>query len=146
MDKLTCFKKLQAIKHVAIAVNGKPAPHVAFLDIMKVDKNGLYFMTSKNGRGLYNMLNENQSISLVAKSEGSFFHSQMFQLTGKIRNIGKDLVDQLLDENDYLKKIYPDNDKEKRRIIDVFQIYEGELTYQDFSKTPAEKVSFSFKG
>lgn len=142
MNYLPYFKKLADIKHVVVATNNQPSPAVAFIDVMDVNESGIYFMTSKNGRNLYSMLNDNDHVSLIAKSEGDFFHSKMFQIQGTIKNIGKEKVNELLDKNIYLKKLYPDYDLQKRQIIDVFKVEHGNVAYQDFAT--GEKVNFTF--
>ena len=68
----------------------------------------------------------------------------MITLQGRVRNIGKARIDDLMDANPYMKKLYPDDQKEKRQIIDVFQVYCGEGVYQDFSVSPPGKIPFQF--
>ena len=127
-------------------IDSKGRPVTAFMDVMLADESGIYFLTSNNGRELYHNLNNSEYISLCGKTDGDYFHSKMITVKGKIRNIGKSRVDELLDRNDYLKKLYPDSEKEKRQILDVFHVYSGQLTYQEFATVPPTKTEFSFGG
>lgn len=119
-------------------------PSSAYLDVMFADENSVYFMTSNNGRKLYQMLDNSDYISICGKTEGDYFHTKMVSLQGRIRNIGKSRIDEMMDANPYMKKLYPDDQMEKRRIIDVFQVYSGEGTYQDFSLSPSQRIVFQF--
>lgn len=119
-------------------------PSSAFLDVMFAEENAVYFMTSDNGRKLYHLLNSSDYISICGKTEGDYFHAKMITMQGRVRNIGKARVDELIDANPYMKKLYPDEQKEKRSIIDVFQVYEGYGSYQDFGVTPPEQTEFQF--
>lgn len=125
-------------------IDSKGHPSSAFLDVMLAEDDSIYFMTSNNGRKLYQMLNDSDYISICGKTEGDYFHSKMITLQGRIRNIGKARIDDLMDANPYMKKLYPDDQKEKRQIIDVFQVYCGEGVYQDFSVSSAERIPFQF--
>jgi len=111
---------------------------------MFADQNAVYFMTSDNGRKLYHLLNNSDFVSICGKTEGDYFHAKMITLQGKIRNIGKSRVDELIDANPYMKKLYPDDKKDKRSIIDVFQVYKGVGSYQDFGVMPPEQIRFQF--
>ena len=106
-------------------IDSEGHPSSAFLDVMFAEENAVYFMTSDNGRKLYHLLNSSDYISICGKTEGDYFHAKMITMQGRVRNIGKARVDELIDANPYMKKLYPDEQKEKRRIIDVFQVYEG---------------------
>ncbi len=125
-------------------IDSEGHPSSAFLDVMFAEKDAVYFMTSDNGRKLYHLLNSSNYISICGKTEGDFFHAKMITIQGRVRNIGKARVDELIDANPYMKKLYPDEQKEKRRIIDVFQVYEGYGSYQDFSVPPPEQTKFQF--
>ena len=62
-----------------------------------------------------------------------------------VRNIGKERIDALINENPYMKNLYPDHNLERRKIIDVFHVYEGSGTYQEFSidRPVCETISFT---
>ena len=119
-------------------------PISAYMDVMLADASGVYFLTSNNGRNLYHDLNRSRVVSVCGKTDGDYFHAKMVSLKGKIRNIGKDRVDELIERNPYMKKLYPDEQPDRRKILDVFQIYEGKGTFQEFSANPPIKVNFVF--
>lgn len=146
MDTATILSILHNEIHSVVVgmTDSKGHPVSVFLDVMFVEENAIYFMTSDNGRTLYHLLNNSDYISICGKTEGDFFHSKMITIQGRVRNIGKDRVNELIDANPYMKKLYPDDQKEKRCIIDVFQVYEGHGSYQDFSATPVKQSKFQF--
>lgn len=86
-------------------------PSSAFLDVIFAEENAVYFMTSDNGRKLYHLLNSSDYISICGKTEGDFFHAKMISMQGRVRNIGKARVDELIDANPYMKKLYPDDQR-----------------------------------
>lgn len=132
------------IHSVVLAINDEHGhPATAFMDVMLTDKNGIYFMTSR-GKDIYARMNNNEYVALSGMVGTDFFNSKMISVRGKIRNIGNARVIELFEANPYMYKIYPTENG--REVIDVFQIYEGEGEYIDFSTTPPVRTSFSFGG
>jgi uncharacterized pyridoxamine 5'-phosphate oxidase family protein len=80
-------------------IDSEGHPSSAFLDVMLAEKDAVYFMTSDNGRKLYHLLNSSDYISICGKTEGDFFHAKMITIQGRVRNIGKARVDELIDAN-----------------------------------------------
>ena len=144
--KDSVFKVLEKEIHSVVVgmIDAQGRPVTAFMDVMLADESGIYFLTSDNGRELYHNLNNSEYISLCGKTDGDYFHSKMITVKGRVKNIGKSRVDELLDRNDYLKKLYPDSEKEKRQILDVFHVYAGQVTYQEFATVPPTKTTFIF--
>lgn len=136
------YKEIHSV--VVGMIDSEGHPSSAYLDVMLADDDSIFFMTSNNGRKLIKMLNNSDYISICGKTEGDFFHSKMITIQGRIRNIGKARIDDLMDANPYMKELYPDDQKEKRQIIDVFQVYCGVGVYQDLSVSPAERIPFQF--
>lgn len=60
---------------------------------------------------------------------------------GKVRNIGKEKLDEIFEKNLYMAEIYPE--KESRMALEVFQVYEGQGEYFDLSTKPITRGSFS---
>ena len=135
-------KEIHSVVVSMVDADGRPVS--AFMDVMLADESGIYFLTSDNGRDLYRNLNSSKYVSLCGKTDGDYYHSKMVTVRGKVRNIGKSRVDELLDRNEYLKKLYPDEAKGKRQILDVFRVYAAHGTYQEFATVPPMKAVFSF--
>ena len=142
----TVFSVLEKEIHSVVVgmIDAEGRPVTSFMDVMLADESGIYFLTSNNGRELYRNLNNSEYLSICGKTDGDYFHSKMITVKGKVRNIGKARADELLDRNAYLKRLYPDDAKEKRQILDVFQVYAGRITYQEFATVPPKKLELSF--
>ena len=107
-------------------------PFTAYMDIMRADETGIYVSTSK-GKDLYRYLNTCGYVSISGMRGGDFFHSQMITFNGRIENIGPDLWEELLADNDYLYRIFPKGTDTEH---DVFRIHDGTGDFQDFSVMP----------
>lgn len=78
-----------------------PSPQARVIDMMLLDDKGVYFLTAK-GKAFYAQLMEQGYIALsAAKGKVSI------SLRGKIRNIGKEKLDEIFDKNTYMQSIYP---------------------------------------
>ncbi|MBU3198369.1 hypothetical protein LL037_21750 [Clostridium estertheticum] len=100
-------------------------------------------MTSR-GKDIYARMNNNEYAALSVMVGNDFFNSKMISVRGKIRNIGNARIMELFEANPYMYKIYPTENGQE--VIAVFQIYEGDDEYIDFSTTPPPRDSFSFGG
>lgn len=69
--------------------------------MMLLDDKGIYFLTAK-GKAFYAQLMEQGYIALSA-AKGKVSVS----LRGKIRNIGKEKLDEIFEKNTYMQSIYP---------------------------------------
>ena len=97
----TLYSEIHSVVVGMIDPEGHPSS--AFLDVMFAEEDAVYFMTSDNGRNLYHLLNSSDYISICGKTEGDFFHAKMITIQGRVRNIGKARVDELIDANPYMK-------------------------------------------
>ncbi len=102
--------------------NNKPITRV--IDMMLYDENGLYFLTAK-GKEFYKQLMEQEYMSLSCIKD-----KKSISLSGSIRNIGHEKLDEIFDKNEYMKSIYPDDSRE---VLEVFQIYKAQGQYFDIS-------------
>lgn len=147
MNLKECMNVLQKDIHSVVVsmIDEKGHPVSAYLVVMHADETGIYFLTSNNGRSLYHHLNDSDYISICGKTDGDDFHTKMINIQGRVRNIGKERIDALINENPYMKNLYPDHNLERRKIIDVFHVYEGSGTYQEFSidRPVCEAISFT---
>ena len=49
---------------------------------------------------------------------------QVIRITGKVREIGKQRLEDLLEGNPYVEQVYPE--ESERKGVQVFQLYEGD--------------------
>ena len=128
------------IHSIAIAtLDDEGRPFTAFMDVLRADETGIYLSTSRY-KELYRCLNGHEYVALTGMCGGDFFHSKMGTFRGRIENIGPDLWEELLADNDYLYRIFPKGEDKEH---DVFRIHDGAGDYQDFAVMPFVKEDFA---
>ncbi len=105
-----------------IGADGHPQTRV--IDMTLMDEKGVYFLTAK-GKAFYAQLMEQGYIALSA-AKGKVSVS----LRGKIRNIGKEKLEEIFEKNTYMQSIYP---SDTRDALEVFCLYKAEGEYFDIS-------------
>lgn len=145
MEKTEIFGFLQKQIHTVIIAtndeNGQPV--TCAIDLMDYDENGLYFLTAK-GKQFYRRLKSNGYLSLTGLKGESTMSCLAVSVRGKVKEIGADRLQRLLDKNPYMYEIYPT--EQSRSALTVFCLYEGSGEWFDLSKKPIECFTFSFGG
>lgn len=118
--------------------NGLPQTRV--IDIMLVDDDSIYFITAK-GKEFYHQLMKQKyvSISGICGGVGSL-NKKSISLRGKVKSIGQNLLNEVFEENPYMKEIYPK--VESRSALEVFKLYEGKGEFFDLSVKPINRSTF----
>lgn len=126
MKDIVYLKKLvEEIHSATVATVGADGhPQTRVIDMMLWDENGVYFLTAK-GKEFYSQIMDQEFIAVSATKD-----KISISLRGKVKNIGKDKLDEIFEKNDYMKKIYPG---ETRLSLEVFCLYEAEGEYFDIS-------------
>lgn len=115
-------------------------PSARVIDIMLVDDDGLYFITAK-GKAFYRQLMEKKFVAVSGMTDGnSSMDRKAVSLRGKVRNIGRERLEEVFVENPYMNEIYPSI--ESRNVLEVFQMYEGQGEYFDLSVKPIYRDIF----
>lgn len=109
---------------VVATVDKDGRPVTRCIDMMLYDESGVYFLTAK-GKNFYAELIKQKYISLSAVQG-----KRCISLSGKVRNIGSEKLDEIFEKNPYMKKIYPAG---TRDALEVFKIYEAEGNFFDIS-------------
>lgn len=145
MNKTEIFDFLQEQIHtVIIATNDEQGlPVTCAIDIMDHDEKGLYFLTAK-GKHFYKRLKANGYLSLTGIHGENTMSCIAVSVCGKVKEIGFERLQRLLDKNPYMYEIYPT--EQSREALTVFCLYEGNGEWFDLSKKPIERFSFSFGG
>ena len=145
MEKTEIFRFLQEQIHpVIIATNDEDGqPVTCAIDLMDYDENGLYFLTAK-GKQFYRRLKANGYLSLTGLKGESTMSCLAVSICGKVKEIGSEHLQRLLDKNPYMYEIY--TTEQSRSALTVFCIYEGNGEWFDLSKKPIERFTFSFGG
>lgn len=128
---------------VAATVDGEGLPEARVIDIMLYDEGGIYILTAK-GKRFYDSLTAKGYIALSGFKGEDTMKSVAVSVSGKVTEVGYELVERVFEENPYMAKIYPT--PESRRALTVFKVYCGKAEYFDLSKKPIERYSFSFGG
>jgi uncharacterized pyridoxamine 5'-phosphate oxidase family protein/Pyruvate/2-oxoacid:ferredoxin oxidoreductase delta subunit len=111
---------------------------------MLYDDDGLYFITAK-GKLFYQQLMDKSYISLSGMTSGTDSMKKIsISISGPVRNIGTEKLDEIFNENTYMADIYPT--LKSRTALEVFCIYKGQGEYFDLSITPITRGSFAFGG
>lgn len=145
MKSTEVFKYLQEQIHTAVIATNEESgkPVTCAVDIMDYDENGLYFLTAK-GKNFYKRLKSTGYLSLTGIKGESTMSCVAVSVYGKVKEIGKERLQRLLDKNPYMYEIYPT--EQSRSALTVFCVYQGNGELFDLSKKPIERFSFTFGG
>lgn len=146
-EKVTSYFKIlvEEIHSVVIAtVDGKNSPTTRVIDLMLYDQNGIYFLTAK-GKNFYKQLMKRPYVSLSGlKGSASSMTKKAFSLSGKVKNVGSEKIEDIFSKNPYMAEIYPS--VESRSALEVFCLYQGDGEFFDLTTTPITRGHFSFGG
>ena len=126
---------------VAATTDKDGLPVTCAVDMMDADESGLYFLTAR-GKGFYTRLKENGYMALTGMKGEDTMSCIAISVCGKVKELGSDLLPRPLEENPYMREIYPT--QESQKALTVFQLYEGRGEWFDLSQKPIERFSFSF--
>ncbi|WP_298364343.1 4Fe-4S binding protein [uncultured Lutibacter sp.] len=136
---------VEEIHSVVIATtdeNGLPCTRV--IDMMMHDDDAVYFLTAK-GKAFYKQLMEKPYVSLSGLTTGNgTMDKKSISISGAIRNIGSEKLEEIFEKNPYMATIYPSD--ESRTALEVFCLYKGQGAYFDLSTKPITRGSFSLGG
>ena len=142
-DYLKILKEqIHSAVFATIDENGLPDARV--IDIMLVDSDSLYFITAK-GKKFYRQLMEQRFAAVNGMTDGNHsLDKKAVSIRGKIRNIGKEKLEEVFAQNPYMNEIY--TSMESRNALEVFQMYEGQGEYFDLSVKPIYRDTFYLGG
>lgn len=145
MNTSSIFKFLQEKIHTTVVAtnNEQGLPVTCAVDIMDYDEKGLYFLTAK-GKNFYKRLKLTGYVSLTGIKGESTTSCVAVSVCGKVKEIGSERLQKLLDKNEYMYDIYPT--EQSRSSLTVFCVYRGNGEWFDLSKKPIERFSFTFGG
>ena len=133
---------VEDIHSTVVATNDKNGHPIArVIDIMLYDENGLYFLTAK-GKEFYSQLMEQEYIAISGMTGGAgTMNKKSVSVHGKVKNIGKEKLDEIFEKNPYMAEIYPEIST--REALEVFWLYEGNGEFFDLSTKPIIRESFT---
>lgn len=126
---------------VLATVDSIGRPITSVIDMMMHKDDKLYFLTAK-GKNLYDRLKNNQHVSLSGVKGNDTMSSVAATFIGNAREIGSAKLLELFDRNTYMYDIYPT--AQSRKVLTVFEIYEGTGEFFDLTQKPVFRQSFTF--
>lgn len=118
-------------------LNGNPITCV--IDMMLTENEKLYFLTAK-GKKFYDRLIKTGYVALSGMKGKDTISTVAISVHGKVRNIGKEKLDEIFIKNPYMAEIYPREDM--RSALEVFEMYEGAGELFDLSCKPIYRQNF----
>lgn len=145
MTTLDILKILQQDIHstVVATVDENVLPQTCVIDMMLCDENGLYFLTAK-GKRFYERLMARGFVAVSGMKGEDTMSTVSVSLRGKVKNTGKERLDEMFHFNPYMAKIYPT--EQSRQALETFHIYAASGELFDLSRNPVFRQSFSYGG
>lgn len=139
LDYLNLIKnEIHSCVFATVDENGLPVTRV--IDMMLADEQGLYFITA-TGKEFYRQLTEQKFAAVSGMTQGAdSLHKKAVSVRGKVKNLGSEKLEEVFRENPYMAEIYPN--PESRKVLEVFQIYEGTGEFFDLSTKPITRATF----
>lgn len=126
------MKILEEDMQVAVvsSVDENNKPHARHIHMGVANEEGVFFMTNPK-TDFYKQITNNPHIAITGFHEEGYL-VQVIRITGKVREIGKERLEELLEGNPYVERVYPE--ESDREGVQVFQLYEGEGFYHSLSQ------------
>lgn len=126
------MKVLEKDMKVAVfsTVDENNEPHGRHIHIGVADEQGVFFMTNPK-TDFYKQLSNNPYVALTGFHEEGYL-VQVVRMRGKVRKVGREKLQELLDNNPYVDRVYPE--ESERQTVQVFQLYEAEGFYHSLSQ------------
>lgn len=105
-------------------------PHARHITIGVANEEGIFFMTSPKSN-FYSQLKANPKIAITGFHKDGYL-VQVIRITGTVRDIGKEGLQEVLKDNPYVEQVYPD--EKERQSVQVFQLYKGDGFYHSMSQ------------
>lgn len=120
----------------AATVDEQGRPHSRIINVMIAADEGMYIVTAK-GKPFYQQLKDTGEIALSAMCPDC----QSLKFTGKVRQVDKQWVDQVFEQNPGMNEVYPG---ETRKALEAFLIYEGSGEWFDLLHYPINRETFAY--
>lgn len=111
-------------------VDADGQPHARHINIGVANEKGVFFMTNPK-TDFYQQMQHNPKIAITGFYKEGYV-VQVIRITGTVKELGKEGLDEVLKDNPYVEQVYPD--ESDRNNVQVFQLYEGEGFYHSLSQ------------
>lgn len=110
------------------SVDENKQPDARPINIGVANENGVFFMTSPKSNFYSQITNDpNIAVTGVLQEDKKL---QVIRITGKVRALGKEKLEEILEDNPYVEQVFPKESDQKS--VQAFQLYEGEGFYHDY--------------
>lgn len=120
-----------------VGPDGRPKSRI--IDMMLAKDGKLYFLTA-NFKPFYTQLQADPAVSITGRHGTDTMSSYAITVEGDVREIGTTYLDDIMDQNPYMKELYPTS--EKKATLSVFEVYRGTVAIFDLSVTPPYQAAF----
>ena len=115
-DNQKYFNILRKIRDTSMATVGIDGnPRVRIIDTMLVEDEKLYFLTAR-GKDFYKELMALGNVAVTGLNE----NWEMVRLWGKVKNIGKERLDEVFDKNLSMNQVYPNDTRQMKDRENIF--------------------------
>lgn len=123
---------------VFATINEEHQPDSRYINIGVANDQGIFFMTSAASK-FYAQLTSHPFVAItgMAKSEGEI---EVIRIKGEVQMLGLEKLEEVLKDNPYVKDVYPD--EEKRKNVQVFQVFKGTGNYMHLQNHLSEDFKF----
>lgn len=104
--------------------------HVRPITVGVANEEGVFFMTNPR-TDFYKQLQANPNVAIAGLYQDDYL-IQVIRLEGKVRELGRDGLEDILGSNPYIEQVYPKEADRQR--VQVFQLYEGEGFYHSLTQ------------
>lgn len=115
---------------VVSTVDENGQPHARHINMGVANENGVFFMTNPK-TNFYQQLQGNQKVAITGFNEEGYV-VQVIRITGTVREVGKEGLEEILKDNPYVERVYPE--ESDRNNVQVFHLYKGEGFYHSLSQ------------
>ena len=124
---------VEEIHSVVVAtVDETGHPHTTVMDMMWEDGKTVYFLTA-DFKPLYKRLKEDERVAVTGMTQGvGTMDRKSISLTDQVEWIGKEHLEELLEDNPYMYDIYPT--EEERSHLQVFRFKKAVGDYYDLTQ------------
>lgn len=138
MEVTEILKILQQDIKAAVfsTVDAEGKPHARHANVGVANEQGIFFMTSPK-TNFYAQMKANPHVAITGMHQSGYL-IQVIRIEGKVKEIGKEKLEEVLKDNPFVQHVYPDD--ADRQTVQVFQMYQGKGTYQ--SLTQGHKYQF----
>lgn len=134
------MKKLKEDIGVAVfsTIDENQQPDSRYINIGMANDSGVFFMTNRKTR-FHQQLTARPEVAISGMTRENS-DIEVIRIKGKVRAIGREKLVEILQDNPYVKDVYPE--QKDREDIQVYQVYQGSGKYHHLQKRIQSDFTF----